>query len=816
MSSTTCFHCGEPIPADEYRTVHIAGVDQPVCCAGCEAVASLISGAGLDNFYRFRSAPSTRPDDPAAGPDEWDAYDRPKLQQSFVRTLPDGRREAALLIENLTCAACSWLIEHSLLRIDGVASVQVNAATGRALISYDPVGAPLSLILRSLARLGYRPHPVGAGSGSGSAQREQRAALKRLVVAGFGMMQVMMFAVALYFGAFAGMDPLYEQFLRLVSWLVATPVLVYSARPFFQGAWRDLRARRAGMDVPVALGMAIAYAMSIYNTLSHGREVYFDSVTMFVFFLALGRYVEMSARHRAAAATDSLAQLLPATVRRLREDQEEQVALVEVEPGDVLVVRPGETVPADGCISWGHSRLDESMLTGESLPQRRALGERVVAGSLNVANPIRITVEQTGQDTVLSTIGRLLDRAQAERPHLARIADRIAGYFVVVILLIAAGVALAWWGTQPALALSAALAVLVVSCPCALGLATPVALVAASGRLARAGLLVSRGDTLESLAKVTHVVFDKTGTLTEGRISVDTVRTLSDASADECLALAAALERHSEHPIARAFAAAAGIDASAVELHEGSGLEGTVAGRRLRIGEPGFVAALSGAAPSVPADGGSWIALGDTENVLALFRLADRPRPEVPEVLERLRAQGFTLEIASGDRPEAVAALADRLGIAAHHGRMTPADKLARVRELQQAGAVVAVVGDGINDAPVLAGADVSLALGSGTALAQSSAAAVLLGSSLAPLPEGLWVARKTARVIRQNLSWALAYNAVAIPLAATGYLHPWMAAIGMSLSSLLVVLNALRLSRRRATNAACALPVIPTREEMV
>jgi len=795
-----CFHCGDPIPPGERRSVVIDGASKPVCCAGCEAVALLISGAGLENFYRYRTGPSARPEDPQDGPDEWDAFDRPKLQQNFVRDVGEGRHEAALLIENLSCAACSWLIEHSLRRLPGVSEVQVNPASGRALVRFAPEQVTVSTLMRTLARLGYRPHPVGAGEAQSAAQRERRLALKRLVVAGFGMMQVMMFAVGLYFGAFTGIDAVYLELLRWVSWAVATPVLFYSAAPFFKGALRDLQAKRVGMDVPVSLGMIIAYSASVWQTLSHGHEVYFDSVTMFVFFLLLGRYVEMAARHKAAAATDVLTSLIPATARRVVDGVEERVAVEELELGDVVAVRPGETVPADGRIVWGQSRLDESMLTGESLPQPRGMGETVVAGSLNIANPIQLRVEQTGQNTVLSTIGRLLDRAQSERPAVARVADWIAGRFVVGVLLIAAAVAAYWLPRNPELALLTTVAVLVVSCPCALGLATPVALVAATGRLTREGLLTARGDALETLAKVTHVVFDKTGTLTEGRIAVDEVRPLADLDGDACMALAAALERHSEHPIAKAFADVAVTEtADEVSVIAGAGLEGRVAGRRLRVGSPEFVAALSGAtAPAIADDGGSWIALGDEQRPLALLRLADRLRPETKSVLDELRALGLHLEIASGDSHEAVAAIARRLGIRRFGARLTPADKLTRIRELQAAGAVVLMVGDGINDAPVLGGANVSAAMGSGTALAQTSASMVLLGESLAPLAEGIRTARKTTRIIRENIGWALSYNAVTIPLAAAGLLTPWMAAIGMSLSSLLVVLNARRLSRRR------------------
>lgn len=796
----SCFHCGEPMPRGERRTVLIKGEQQPVCCAGCEAVATLIHSSGLDGYYRIRTEPAPRPEEAAAsGPDEWDAFDRQQVQESFLRPVDDELSEANLLVQNMNCPACAWLIEHSLRRLDGVEEMEVNPASGRALLRFRPERIAISQLMRTMAQLGYRPHPA---TGSESiAVEERRTALKRLAVAGFGMMQVSTFAVSVWFGAFQGIDPVFRDYLNAVSWLVATPVLLYSGRPFFQGALRDLRARRVGMDVPIALGMALAYLASIWNTLIGHDRVYFDSVTMFVFFLLVGRYVEMTARHKAAHSTEALAQLIPPIARRMEDGEEVRVAATELAVGDIVAVAPGEAVPADGEIIWGESRLDESMLTGESKPLHRGQGETVIAGSINVSHPIRLRVERVGQDMVLSTIGRLLERAQAQRPRLAHAADWIAGRFVVAVLFIAGAVFAFWWPSDPQLALQAALAVLVVSCPCALGLATPSALVAGTDRLAKEGLLVARADALETLAKTTHVVFDKTGTLTTGAVSVDETVLLNLSDPDEAMYLAGALERHSAHPIAHAFAQVeTPYQAEQVEAHPAGGLEGWIDGRRLRIGTADFVAAISQAAPAViPQDQASWVVLGNDSGPLAMFRLLDDIRPEAEQTLNKLRRLGIHVEIASGDRAEPVAAVADRLGIAQHASRMSPADKLERIRALQRAGAVVAVVGDGINDAPVLAGADVSIAMGSGTALAQTSAAMVLLGDSLRPVASGVAIARKTARVVRQNLGWALLYNILALPLAASGWLHPWMAALGMSISSLVVVINAMQLNRKRA-----------------
>ncbi|MGD8708976.1 MAG: heavy metal translocating P-type ATPase, partial [Ectothiorhodospiraceae bacterium] len=548
----SCFHCGEPVPPRQRRTVRIDGAEQPVCCAGCEAVATLIAGSGLEDFYHYRTGPSARPDDIPS--DEWSAFDRSEVQQGFVRHLDDHRREGVFLIEGLYCAACGWLIEHVLERLPGVEDIQVNPATGRALLRWDSNATALSLLLRRMAELGYRPHPLSAEDAVPVATRERRAAMKRLAVAGLGMMQVMMYAVALYAGAIhEGMDPVIQHFLRAVSLLVATPVVFYAGRPFFRGAWRDLRARRPGMDVPVALAVGTAYAASVWNTLAGGGEVYFDSVTMFVFFLSVARYLEMAARHRAGRTTEVLVRMLPATALRLTAEGEERIALAELTPGEHIRVRAGETVPADGRIVSGASHLDESMLTGEPLPRPRSEGDAVIGGSLNVTGPIDVLVDRVGQDTLISAIVGLLERAQSDRPRLARLADRVAGWFVSGVLAAAALVALYWWQTAPEQAFPVTLAVLVVTCPCALSLATPAALVAATSRLARSGVLVTRASALEILTRADRLVLDKTGTLTRGRLGVQLTGRRDGTAAEEAFALAAALEAHSEHPIARAF-----------------------------------------------------------------------------------------------------------------------------------------------------------------------------------------------------------------------------------------------------------------------
>ncbi|MFU8821477.1 MAG: heavy metal translocating P-type ATPase [Gammaproteobacteria bacterium] len=800
MTAAACFHCGEALTGTEPWFVEIDGFSHRVCCPGCKAVAELIRETGLADFYRFRTVPAARPAEGLAveSPElPWKPFDRPELLEAVSAPAEEGLRSCTMLVEGVRCAACGWLIERSLEQVPGVREIRVNPATARARLVWDPGVLPLSGALGVLSRLGYQPHPGSAGAAD-MALRERRGALRRLGVAGIGMMQVMMYAVALYVGAFQDMDAGLQELFRWVSLVVATPVALYSGRPFFRGAWRDLRSGRPGMDVPVALAVGAAWLASVTHTLSGQGEVYFDSVTMFVFFLSLARYLEMSARHRAGDTQEALARLLPEAARRRAADGSwETVALRELRPGDIVSVRHGETLPADGRLHANGARLDESMLTGESRPRTRQVGEPALAGSINLGDPMEFEVERTGGETLVSSIGRLLDRAQAERTPIMAAADRVARWFVIGVLGAASVTWVAWNALDPSRAFEITLAVLVVTCPCALSIATPAALTAATGFLARRGLLVTRAGAIERLAHVRRVIFDKTGTLTLGQLRITSVEPLGALDADAALGIAAALEAVSEHPIARAFSVAhpAG-HASEVRVSPGLGIEGMVNGRRWRLGRPDWSAALGDATPPAISGEETAVCLAGEQGVVAIFHLADRLRIGTRQQLERLASLGLDAEVASGDAPEAVAPVVAAAGISHWQAGMTPEDKLALLRRRQASGETVVMVGDGVNDAPVLAGADVSVAMAGGTPLAQTSADMVLLGESLEPLAEGIAHARRALRIVRQNLAWAAAYNMTALPLAATGFIAPWMAAIGMSASSLLVVLNALRLSR--------------------
>ncbi len=793
-----CFHCGLPVPPGSDYTVEIDGEARSMCCHGCQAVAQAIVDGGLVDFYRYRTEKSPQARDLV--PDqlrELALYDRDDLQQSFVRQQPGERREAALILEGIVCAACVWLNERHVKSLPGVIDFSVNYSTHRARVTWDNTRIRLSEILEAIAAIGYHAHPFDPGRQEQLYKQERTRALRRLAVAGLGMMQVMMLAVALYAGEAEGMDAGLRQFLRWVSLLLTVPVIVYSARPFFASAWRDLKRRRPGMDVPVTLAISGAFLASAWHTVTGRGEIYFDSVTMFTFFLLAGRFLEMGARHRAGQAAEELVKLLPATAARLGPDGEQRVPVADLKAGDRVLVRPGESVPADGRVVEGRSSVDESLLTGESRPCLRQPGDLLVGGTVNNESPLVMEIEKVGEETVLSAIVRLLDRAQSEKPSVARIADRVAGWFVVGLLLLAAGVALWWWQHDPAHAFAITLSVLVVTCPCALSLATPAAVTAATGALTRLGVLTTRGHALETLARATHMIFDKTGTLTEGRLTLTGVEVLGALDRERCLQLAAALEQASEHPIAAALRREAGevVAVEGLEATPGDGIEACIDGRRYRIGTAAFVAGLWGdTADGTGLPGG--VVLGDEQGLLAHFRFSDPLREQAREAISSLRELGLEIELLSGDEEEAVREVADRLDIEHARARCRPEDKLARIRELQSAGAVVAMVGDGVNDAPVLAAAQVSIAMGGGTQLAHASADMVLLSEQLAHLADAVRTSRRTLAVIRQNLGWALGYNLLAVPLAASGQIAPWMAAIGMSASSLVVVLNALRLRR--------------------
>lgn len=780
-----CFHCDEPVPDDVAILASVVGERQPVCCPGCRAAVEWIAGLGLDDYYRLRTKAATRPTPTA----DFSAWDRPALQRLHVRTHARDRAEIVFLVEGLRCSACGWLIERTLGRCAGVREVAVNAPARRVRMVFDPNEARLSDLMGRLAQLGYTPQPLEAAALDSSRLREDRDALKRLVVAGLGTMQAMMYAVALYAGTFDGIEATTRDFFRWLGFLVATPVVFYSARPFFVGAWRSWKARHLSMDTPIALAIALIYVASLVETLAHGRDIYFDSVSMFVFFLLGARYVEMRARHRTADLVDALARLQPATAERLTASGSEQVGVHELIPGDRVRVAAGAAVPADGLLIAGACSVDESLLTGESTPLRRCGGDALIAGSLVLDGPVEIRVERVGADTVLADIVRMVTRAANGKPTLVHEADRRARYFILRVLAFALIAGIGWSFVDPSRAFAAALSVLVVSCPCAFALAVPAAMTRAVAVLARRGVLVVDADALDVLARADRFVFDKTGTLTHPEITRGDVL-VRRGDLFTALTVAAALEQGNSHPLGAALRGVAGDMPLPVVVDRrhvaGAGVSGVVDGMAYRLGRPTFAIARD--------DARDVLVLADDHGVVAEFSVSERLRDGVAEALAALRASGASIEILSGDTNARVAEAAVELAVDAWRADATPADKLAHIGRLRTTGHVVAMIGDGVNDAPVLAAADVSIALSSGAALAQAASGLVLAADRFDELPRARAVAIRMRQVLAQNLNWALSYNLGAVPLAALGFVPPWLAAIAMSASSLLVILNSLRI----------------------
>ena len=807
-----CYHCGLPVPADTHYVVSINGRVRQMCCIGCEAVAQSIVDNNLTDYYRHRDAmPETQREAMPEALQELGLFDHPDFQKSFVRPVDEHEREASLILEGITCAACVWLNERHISMQPGVSAVNINYATRRARVRWDERRVRLSDILAAIRAIGYRAYPYDAQRSEQLAHQERRAMLWRVFVAGFGMMQVMMYAIPVYLAGEGGMTRDIETLMRWASLLLTLPVVFYSAQPFFQRAWRDIRLRRLGMDVPVALGIGSAFAASVWATLTGGPEVYFDSVSMFVFFLLGGRYLEMLARQKAVRGVEELGKVIPAFAERLDGwpmTTAERVPVAQLVEGDIVRIRPGEVIPADGVVVDGRSEVNEALLTGESVPVVKDCGAGVTGGSINIVSPLVVRVEQVGEKTRLAAICQLMERAATEKPRIATQSDRVAAVFIVTLLGLAALTWCMWYFLlDPSRALWVFVSVLVVACPCALSLATPTALTVSTDVLARMGVLVTRGHAIETLATVNHFVFDKTGTLTYGKMTLEEAVPLGALGVDEICALAAALEQGAEHPVAVALRDA--VEAVAlpqvdnVLVHTGQGVSARWGEAGVWIGRPDFVARelgqpLPGALAAVEARGGTLIALGQSQlGWLGGFRFADRLRAEAPELVAKLNTSQVRVTVLSGDAPVVVKNVAATLGISDAHGGMLPQDKQAFIAALQaRPEAVVAMVGDGVNDAPVLAQAHVSVAMGGGTDLARNQADIVLLSENLAGLGRGVGIAQQTLRIIRQNLWWSFVYNFTSVPLAMAGWVTPWMAGIGMAGSSLLVVLNALRLQR--------------------
>lgn len=753
----------------------------------------------------------------AAPPARWSTLDEPAEWESFGRPLATqpGRWESYLAIQGMYCAACALTVEALLQQLPGVHSVQVNGASAVARLTWSPAQGLPSAWLAALQRAGYGGLPAGDVLAAAPREQAGRLMLWRWLVAGFCMMQVMMYAFPAYTAGAGDISAEAQSLLRWASWVLTLPVVLFSCQPFFAAALRDLSHRRIGMDVPVALGIAIAFGASTAATFDQaslwGAEVWYDSLTMFVFFLLSGRLLEQRLRDRTAGSLQALMRRLPERVERQGADGGfEPVALQRLAAGDLIRLLPGEMVPADGLVEAGESQVDEALLTGESTPLPRGMGSAVIAGSANLTGVLLVRLQRVGPHTRYAGIVALMQQASVQKPRLAQLADRIASPFTGLVLLASAAAAWWWWPSDPAHAISVAVAVLIVTCPCALSLATPAATLASAGALARRGILVRRLEALETGAEVDTVLFDKTGTLTAHGMALATTRTRQGVSAAQALAVAAALAQYSLHPLSRALVQAAGMEsgpatnisgaATVTDLAEepGRGIRGRLlAGsdgqtQVLRLGSAEFC----GGVPQNAEVEGAQVHLADGQGWLASFSLDETLRPDARPAVGALDALGLRVCLLSGDRSAAVTRLGWRAGIGNALGQRTPEGKLAHIRQLQELGHRVAMVGDGMNDAPVLARADVSVAMGQAVPLAQAQADFVVPGGQLAAVATLLAQARRTRTVVRQNLLWAAVYNGVCVPLAVLGLMPPWLAGLGMAASSLLVVLNSARLAR--------------------
>lgn len=795
----TCFHCQDTMPAAAALVATVDGVEQRFCCKGCIAAAQLIESLHLENFYTYREQC------PTELPRAKNTRQTKLLEFSHAITVrEDGLSELRLLIPDIHCVACVWLLEQVIAKQTGINEVSVHFAKRRMRVVFSPE-ITAAQIVEVINTLGYSAIVDEPDLARQSLDQLRRSMLMRLGVAGIGMMPVMMFALASYLAGPAtidnpasGMDPVYEMLLRWGSLALSLPVVFYSAMPFHRGAWLALRHLRLSMDLPVSLAILAAWSLSVYNTLRFGSTVYYDTACMFTFFLLIGRYIELVSRQRFQDNEDLLYRLLPATVTRVldRANSIEQavtrecVATCELRAGDLLLVQADEAIPADGIVIAGTSSVSDAAFTGEPLPSLRTPGSRVLAGAMNHDNVLLIRASCAPQEFLISQIGRLFEEASAYRPHWSLLADRAAAWFIALVLGLSGAAGAYWYSVGSADFIVIALTVLVVACPCALSLATPVASTVATTALRKKGLLIRNGAFLERLANTTAVVFDKTGTLTQAQLTLCAVHALDELDESQCVEIATALERGSKHPIALAFNTDTDLQADNVQLL-GEGVQGDIRGRRYRIGKPSFV--LPGVTNmQAPSQEGLWILLA-TDKPVAWMQLQDHMRGDAKALIQNLKDDAFKTGIFTGDHSTAGTNLAEYLHVDFVHTGMSPEDKIAAIRQLGETDTVL-MIGDGVNDAGAMAAAACSIAISPRDVLVQQSADATLLAPTLSLLPITLRFAKRCRRVIRQNIAWSLLYNFTAIPFALAGLLPPWLAAIGMSLSSLIVIANANRL----------------------
>ena len=794
--SVECDHCGLPVPAGLVED----GAEHQFCCSGCRVAYEVIRGHGLDGYYDIKSRVQAPEQAARVSGKTFSEFDDPAFHRLYCRTLPSGLETVELYLEGVHCAACVWLVEKLTVVVDGVADIRLDLGRALATVTWDPRTTPLSDVARFLDSIGYVPHPFRGVEARDMARREERSLLVRIAVAGAIAGNVMLIAFALYGGHFHSIANEYSTLFRWVSFGLALPSVLWCASVFYRGAWGALRTRSLHMDLPIAIGILAGFTQGAVNTVRGSGEIYFESVTALIFFLLVGRFLQRRQQLKAASSTELMFSLAPSTARLVEGKTVREVPLESLAAGAVVEVRAGDSIPADGVVVEGSSTLDRSLLTGESLPEEVAAGDPVHAGTVNLSARLLVEVRSTGEDTRVGRLMRLVEEGAQRRAPVVLLADRISGWFVAIVLALALATVVIWLRLDPANAIQHAVALLIVSCPCALGLATPLAVSAAIGRAARKKILIKGGDALENLARPGLMLLDKTGTLTEGRLAV--IRWWGE---EDVRPLVAAVERHSAHPVARALGAGAGdgaaLEAADVRETTGAGIEGVVGGRRITVGSAAFIEASCGELPAgaaeavaaFAAEGLSPVVAAVNGAILAVVGVGDPLRPDTALSIAAIRDAGWRVEILSGDHPVVVQTIARQVGVPpeAARGAATPEDKLEAVRS--SGGETVAMVGDGVNDAAALAAATVGIGVHGG-AEAVLAAADVYLGRpGLGPVVELLAGSRRTLGVIRRNLVFSLAYNIVAVAFAITGHMSPILAAILMPLSSMTVVLSSYR-----------------------
>ncbi len=795
--SIDCSHCSLPVPAGLVDP----GAELQFCCNGCRVAYEVIHEHGLDRYYDIKDRIDA-PEEPAhRSGKSFAEFDDPAFDRLYCRTGGDGLSTIELYLEGVHCAACVWLVEKLTVVVDGVAEVRLDLGRSLAHVTWDPDTTELSAVARFLDSIGYTPHPFRGVEARDMARREERSLLIRIAVAGAIAGNVMLIAIALYGGRFHGITGEYRQLFRWVSLGLALPSVLWCGSVFFRGAWGALKTRTLHMDLPIAIGILAGFLQGAFNTIRGSGEIYFDSVTVLIFFLLVGRFLQRRQQRTAASSTELLFALAPSTARLVTVDGVREVPLEALTPGCLVEVRAGDSIPADGVVVKGSSMLDRSLLTGESLPEAAAIGDPVHAGTVNMSNRIVVEVRTAGEDTRIGRLMRLVEEGAQRRAPVVLLADRISGWFVAAVLVLAALTLGVWMRLDPAHAVEHAVALLIVSCPCALGLATPLAVSAAIGRAARKKILIKGGDALENLAHPGLMLLDKTGTLTDGRLAV--VRWWGDEAVQPVVG---ALERHSSHPVARALSEAFG-DMEAPEVTEvrevpGAGIGGLCGGRRVLVASPGHAVRELGPLPSeandavagFAAEGLSPVVAAVDGVVAAVAGIGDGLRPDTADALAEIQQRGWLVEILSGDHPAIVESIGREVGLAPERvrGGMTPEAKIEAVKAAS-GDETVAMVGDGVNDAAALAAATVGIGVHGGAEAALAAADVYLGRPGLTPLLELLDGARRTLGVIRRNLVFSLTYNVVAVSFAMTGHMSPLLAAILMPLSSMTVVLSSYR-----------------------